>query len=61
MVIKAMVPLAEMFGYSTQMRSMTQGRASYSMEFAKYEKVPNNIANAIMDERKGKTKNTDED
>jgi elongation factor G len=61
MVIKAMVPLSEMFGYSTQMRSMTQGRASYSMEFSQYERVPNNIANQIMDERKGKTKNTDED
>ncbi len=61
MVIKAMVPLSEMFGYSTQMRSMTQGRASYSMEFSSYERVPNNIANQIMDERKGKTKNTDED
>ncbi len=61
MVIKAKVPLSEMFGYSTQMRSMTQGRASYSMEFSNYEKVPNNIANQIMDERKGKVKGLDDE
>jgi elongation factor G len=61
MLIKAKVPLSEMFGYSTQLRSMTQGRASYTMEFFAYEKVPNNIANAIMDERKGKTKAIDEE
>ena len=61
MVIKAKVPLSGMFGYSTQLRSMTQGRASYSMEFSVYEKVPNNIANAIMEERKGKTKAIDEE
>lgn len=61
MVIKAKVPLSEMFGYSTQMRSMTQGRASYSMEFSNYERVPNNIANQIMDERKGKMKNVDDE
>jgi elongation factor G len=61
MIIKAKVPLSEMFGYSTQMRSMTQGRASYSMEFSHYEKVPNNVATKIMEERKGNTKNTDED
>lgn len=41
--IRAMVPLSEMFGYATNLRSMTQGRASYSMEFAAYEKVPTNI------------------
>ncbi len=61
MVIKAKVPLSEMFGYSTQMRSMTQGRASYSMEFSNYERVPNNIANQIMDERKGTMKNLDDE
>ncbi len=61
MVIKAKVPLSEMFGYSTQMRSMTQGRASYSMEFSNYERVPNNIANQIMDERKGKVKGLDDE
>ncbi len=42
-VINAFVPLAEMFGYATNLRSMTQGRASYSMEFAQYEKVPANV------------------
>jgi translation elongation factor EF-G len=40
---------------------MTQGRASYTMEFFAYEKVPNNIANAIMEERKGKTKSVDDE
>lgn len=60
MIIKAKVPLSEMFGYSTQLRSMTQGRAAYTMEFSSYEKVPNNIANQIMDERKGKTIADDE-
>ena len=43
-VIRAKVPLAEMFGYSTTLRSMTQGRGTYSMEFSHYEEVPNNIA-----------------
>ncbi len=46
-VIDAFVPLAEMFGYATQLRSMTQGRASYSMEFSSYEPVPANVAEAI--------------
>jgi len=46
-VIDAFVPLAEMFGYATQLRSMTQGRASYSMEFSSYEPVPNNVAEMI--------------
>jgi elongation factor G len=40
---------------------MTQGRASYAMEFSNYERVPNNIATQIMDERKGKTKNTEDE
>jgi len=48
----AYVPLAEMFGYANDIRSRTQGRASYSMEFAQYEPVPPNIANEIM-ERSG--------
>lgn len=48
-VIDARVPLAEMFGYATQLRSMTQGRASYTMEFEKYEEVPNNIAQEIIE------------
>ena len=45
--IRAEVPLAEMFGYATDLRSMSQGRASYSMEFEKYLEVPQNVANAI--------------
>ncbi|MFA6307836.1 MAG: elongation factor G [Patescibacteria group bacterium] len=47
-VIKAEVPLSEMFGYATALRSMTQGRASYSMEFGKYQEVPRNVAEEIM-------------
>ena len=47
-VVDAFVPLAEMFGYATALRSMTQGRASYSMEFHHYEKVPNNVAEKII-------------
>jgi elongation factor G len=47
--IHAMVPLAEMFGYANDLRSKTQGRASYSMEFAHYEPAPTNIANEIME------------
>ena len=46
-VIRAEVPLAEMFGYATDLRSATQGRATYSMEFAKYNEVPANIADAV--------------
>ena len=47
-VITAEVPLATMFGYSTDLRSKTQGRATYTMQFHKYEPVPNNIAEAIV-------------
>jgi elongation factor G len=47
-VIDAEVPLSEMFGYSTDLRSATQGRATYTMEFNKYAIVPNNIADAII-------------
>ena len=47
-VVKSKVPLAEMFGYATQLRSMTQGRASYSMEFAVYEPVPKNVEAEIV-------------
>ncbi len=47
-MVKAEVPLAEMFGYATSLRSSTQGRASYSMEFAKYSEVPSSVAEAIM-------------
>jgi len=46
--ISAKVPLANMFGYATQLRSMTQGRASYSMEFAYYSEVPRNVAEEII-------------
>ena len=49
--IAAKVPLAEMFGYATDLRSMTQGRASYTMEFAHYAKVPNNVAEKIKEDR----------
>ncbi|MBF8438009.1 elongation factor G [Halanaerobiaceae bacterium Z-7014] len=47
-VIKAMVPLAEMFGYATDLRSKTQGRATYTMQFSHYEKTPKNIAKEII-------------
>ncbi len=47
-VIRASVPLAEMFGYATDLRSATQGRATYSMEFEKYEEAPKNVADAII-------------
>ncbi len=47
-VIRATVPLAEMFGYATELRSMTQGRAVYSMEFSRYAEVPTNIANELI-------------
>jgi elongation factor G len=53
-VIKAKVPLAEMFGYSTQLRSMTQGRAIFTMQFAYYEEVPQNISDLIIEKIKGK-------
>ncbi|MEK7540609.1 MAG: elongation factor G [Patescibacteria group bacterium] len=51
-VVRAEVPLSEMFGYSTSLRSMTQGRASYSMEFQKYAPVPNNVATQIIEGKK---------
>lgn len=50
-VIHARVPLAEMFGYATDLRSMTQGRAAYSMEFDHYEKAPANVAEKIIAEK----------
>ena len=46
--VEAEVPLAEMFGYATTVRSMSQGRATFSMEFAKYLEVPNNVAEAVL-------------
>jgi elongation factor G len=45
--VLAQVPLSEMFGYSTDLRSMTQGRGNYAMEFLHYDKVPNNVAEKI--------------
>jgi elongation factor G len=53
-VVQAMVPLAEMFGYATTLRSMTQGRAAYTMEFDHYEEVPRNVAETIVAARTGK-------
>jgi elongation factor G len=47
-IIRASVPLAEMFGYSTDLRSATQGRATYSMEFEKYDEAPKNVADAVI-------------
>ena len=47
-LVRAEVPLAEMFGYATDLRSATQGRATYSMEFAKYNEAPNSVADAVM-------------
>lgn len=52
-VVKAMVPLSEMFGYSTDLRSRTQGRAIYSMQFEDYEEVPRNIAEEIISSETG--------
>lgn len=50
--IKAEVPLAEMFGYATQLRSLTQGRATYSMEFKHYAEAPKSVAEAVISSRK---------
>jgi elongation factor G len=47
-MIRAHVPLAEMFGYATELRSMTQGRATYSMEFGRYAEVPSNLASELI-------------
>ncbi|RKQ95905.1 translation elongation factor 2 (EF-2/EF-G) [Kushneria sinocarnis] len=49
-VIRAIVPLGEMFGYATDLRSQTQGRASYSMEFAKYDEAPSSIVEAVINQ-----------
>ena len=50
-LIRAEVPLAEMFGYATDLRSMSQGRATYTMEFERYEEVPKNVAESIIKAR----------
>jgi len=47
-VVTAEVPLAEMFGYATSLRSMSQGRATYTMEFGKYSEAPANVAQAVI-------------
>jgi elongation factor G len=52
-VVKAHVPLAEMFGYATNLRSKTQGRATYSMQFDFYDEVPKNISEEIVAKIKG--------
>ncbi len=51
-LVRAEVPLAEMFGYATQLRSLTQGRATYSMEFKHYAEAPRNVAEAVINARK---------
>ncbi len=53
-MIKAYVPLAEMFGYSTDLRSATQGRGNFSMFFEKYEQVPKSVQEKVINEKKGK-------
>jgi len=47
-IVRAEVPLAEMFGYATSLRSATQGRATYTMEFKKYNPAPSNVADAVI-------------
>ena len=51
-MVKAEVPLAEMFGYSTDLRSMSQGRATYTMEFKHYTEAPKNVAEAVISSKK---------
>jgi elongation factor G len=58
-VVKAEVPLSEMFGYSNDLRSATAGKASYTMEFARYAEAPSSIAEAVMKERAEKLANDD--
>jgi elongation factor G len=53
-VITAHVPLSEMFGYATDMRSATQGRATYTMEFSRYEKAPKSVEEEIVAKAAGK-------
>jgi elongation factor G len=52
-VLKAQVPLAEMFGYATALRSLSQGRATYTMQFSHYEEVPKGLAEKIITKVKG--------
>jgi elongation factor G len=53
-VVRALVPLAEMFGYATQLRSLTQGRATYTMQFDHYSEVPKNIADEVIARARGR-------
>ncbi len=55
-IIKSFVPLAEMFGYATDLRSLTQGRATFTMQFEKYEPVPTNIAQEVLERAQGEGK-----
>jgi elongation factor G len=57
-IIKALVPLSSMFGYATDMRSRTQGRATYTMHFAHYEEVPKAIADEIIARAQGRAEET---
>jgi elongation factor G len=52
-IIKSMVPLSEMFGYATDLRSKTQGRGSFTMHFGQYEEVPRNLADEVINRAKG--------
>ncbi len=58
-IINAEVPLSEMFGYSNDLRSMSQGKASYTMEFSRYLDCPSNIQEEVMKARKEKLANED--
>ena len=53
-IIKSMVPLSEMFGYATELRSRTQGRGSFTMHFSRYEEVPRNVSEEIVARVQGK-------
>ncbi len=56
-MVRAFVPLAEMFGYSTDLRSKTQGRGNYSMFFDKYEQVPKSVQEKVLAEKTAKIRN----
>src|SRR5262249_25142928 len=53
-IIKSAVPLSEMFGYATELRSRTQGRATYTMHFARYEEAPNSVSEEVIGRLQGK-------
>src|SRR5690606_1472864 len=56
-VVRAIVPLAEMFGYATDLRSMTQGRATYTMQFERYAPVPEHLEQAIVEQKAEQARN----